>query len=301
MRPVSRINLPIDVLRTFLMVVDVESFTRAGELLGRSQPAISLQMRRLEEQLGIKLVNVVGRRLEVTEDGRALALYARQILQLNDQAVDRFRTKRPDGVLRVGLPTDYAVAFLQRVMTEYAHGQSEMRLEIVCDLSQRLLDDLRKDQLDIVIAMTSEGLRQYLAREWVERPCWAAARSWKAKPSAPVPLVAHPEGCEYRNRMIQALGTVRREWRIVYCSPGISGLQNAVAAGLGVSALTQRTLTDQMRVLTEKEGFPALADIRVGLYYKHPRQSGQGLMLVNHVMARLDASDEGDFARVRRY
>lgn len=297
----ARVNLPTDVLRTFLMVVDFENFTRAGEILGRSQPAISLQMRRLEEQLGVKLINVVGRRLEVTEEGRALAVYARQILKLNDQAVDRFGRKPPDNVLRVGLPTDYAVAFFQRIITEYAHKHPETRLEITCGLSHHLLDDLRKDRLDIVIAMTIEGLRQYLAREWTERPCWAAAKSWKAKPSEPVPLVAHPEGCEYRTRMIEALGAAQREWRIVYCSPGITGLQNAVAAGLGVSALTQRTLTNQMRVLTAQDGFPPLADIRVGLYYKHARQGDHGLMLVNHVIGQLDASDEADFARVRRY
>jgi DNA-binding transcriptional LysR family regulator len=148
---------------------------------------------------------------------------------------------------------------------------------------------------------TCEGLRQYLAREWVEWPCWAAAKSWTADPADPVPLVAHPEGCEYRHRMVQALGAAQREWRIVYSSPGITGLQNAVAAGLNVSALTQRTLTDEMRVLSEDEGFPPLTDIRVGLYYKHPRQNDDGLMLVNHVIARLDASDEADFARVRRY
>jgi DNA-binding transcriptional LysR family regulator len=283
------------------MIADLESFTRAGEMLGRSQPAISLQMRRLEELLGVKLIHVTGRRLEITEDGRALALYARQILQLNDQAVDRFIRRPRDGTLRVGLPTDYAVAFLQRAMTDFAHLHPEVRLEIVCDLSRRLLDDLRKDELDIVIAMTCEGLRQYLAREWVERPCWAAAKSWTADPTAPVALVAHPEGCEYRHRMVQALGAVQREWRIAYSSPGITGLQNAVSAGLGVSALTQRTLTDAMRVLTEAEGFPPLADIRVGLYYKHPRQGDHGLMLVNHVIARLDASDEAEFARVRQY
>lgn len=283
------------------MIADLESFTRAGEMLGRSQPAISLQMRKLEEQLGVKLIHVVGRRLEITEDGRALAVYARQILQLNDQAVDRFGRKPRNEILRVGLPTDYAVAFLQRALTDFAHGHPQVGLEIVCDLSQRLLDDLRKDELDIVVAMTREGLRQYLAREWVERPCWAAAKSWTADPADPVPLVAHPEGCEYRHRMVQALGAAQREWRIVYSSPGITGLQNAVAAGLGVSALTQRTLTDGMRVLTEEEGFPPLTDIRVGLYYKHPRQRDHGLMLVNHLIARLDASDEDDFARVRRY
>lgn len=294
------VNLPTDVLRTFLMVADLESFTRAGEILGRSQPAISLQMRRLEEQLGVKLINLVGRRLQVTEEGQALAVYARQMLRLNDEAVDRFRRKRPDDLLRVGLPTDYAVAFLQGVMTRHVRRHPELRLEIVCELSHRLLDDLRKDRLDIVIAMTGDGLRQYLARDWVERPTWVAARDWHPDPERPVPLVVHPEGCEYRNRMIQALGAAQREWRIVYSSPGITGLQNAVEAGLGVSAMTKRTLSAGMRALTEREGFPPLADIRVGLYYKHPRQTDQGLGLVRHVIEQLELSGEVEFGRGRR-
>src|SRR5690606_31782030 len=294
----ARINLPTDVLRTFLTVVDLESFTRAGEILGRTQPAVSLQMRRLEEQLGTKLLTTVGRRLVVTEQGRALAVYARQMLEINDHAVERLRPKKQGNVIRVDLPTDYAVAFLQGVITEYAQQYTQVQVEIVCDLSHRLLDDLRRDCLDIVIAMTSDGLRQYLSRQWIERPCWAAAAQWRDRPGEPVPLVTHPPGCEYRNRMIQALEAAQREWRIAYCSPGISGVQSAVAAGLGASALTRRTLRPDMRVLTPEDGFPPLADIRVGLYYKHPRQTDEGLALANHVISRLDTSAEADFARV---
>lgn len=293
----TRINLPTDVLRTFLTVAEFESFTRAGELLGRSQPAISLQMHRLERQLGTKLIQAVGRRLEVTDDGKALAVYARQMLHLNDQAVERFQRKPAVDTLRVGLPTDYAVGFLQAVITDYSLRHPAVRFEIVCDLSRRLLGELSSDKLDVVIAMTGNGLRQYLAREWVERPCWAAAQHWSGSKD-PVPLVAHPEGCEYRNRMIEALGAAHREWRIVYCSPGITGLQNAVAAGLGVSALTKRTLTEGMRVLGADEGFPQLSDIRVGLYYKHPRQKDPGLSLTEHLIVQMDSLGGADFARV---
>ena len=100
--------------------------------------------------------------------------------------------------------------------------------------------------------------------------------------------------------MTEALNAAQRQWRIVYCSPGISGVQKAVAAGLGVSALTRRTLTDDMRMLGEKDGFPRLADIRVGLFYKHPRQSDAGLLLVNDLITHLDASAEAEFRRLRR-
>jgi DNA-binding transcriptional LysR family regulator len=293
----ARVNLPTDVLRTFLTVAEFESFTRAGELLGRSQPAISLQMHRLEKLLGTKLIHTVGRRLEVTEDGQALAVFARQMLSLNDQAVERFIRKPAGDALRVGLPTDYAVGFLQRVLTDYSLRHPTVRFEIVCDLSRRLLAGLTSDRLDVVIAMTSDGLRQYLAREWVERPCWAAATNWRSDRLDPVPLVAHPEGCEYRNRMIQALSAAQREWRIVYCSPGITGLQNAVAAGLGVSALTHRTLTEGMRILVADDGFPPLSDIRVGLYYKHPRQKDPGLSLTEHLIVQMDSLGGPDFAR----
>ena len=294
----ARVNLPTDVLRTFLTVAEFESFTRAGEILGRSQPAISLQMHRLEEQLGIKLMQTVGRRLKVTDDGKALAVYARQMLDLNDQAVERFQRKPADGLLRVGLPTDYAVGFLQGVITDYSRRHPEVRFEIVCDLSRRLLAELGSDRLDVVIAMTGNGLRQYLAREWVERPYWAAAQGWTGDKRKPVPLVAHPEGCEYRNRMIEALGAAQREWRIVFTSPGITGLQNAVAAGLGVSALTRRTMTGAMRVLRAENGFPPLSDIRVGLYYKHARQKDPGLSLTEHLIVQMDSLGGADFARV---
>ncbi len=288
-------NFQTDLLRTFVSVIDLGAYTKAGDVLGRTQPAISLQMRRLEELVGSPLIKQVGRSLMLTSEGEMLLSYAREILRLNDEAASYFNRGKLAGVLRVGLPNDYAVAFLQGVITEYTRQHSEISLEIYCGWSAEILDRLRADELDLAIAMVNGDRAQYLSRSWIERPVWAASEHARFDPVAGIPLAAHPEGCAYRARMIQALDAAQLRWRVAYTGPGISGLQNAVINGLGVSALTRYTMLTGMRVLDENDGFPPLAEIRVGLFYKHPRLSDAGIRLVNHIIARLDeAGVSGD-------
>ena len=227
-----------------------------------------------------------------------LLSYAREILRLNDEAASYFNRSTIGGVLRVGLPNDYAVAFLQGVITEYTRQHPEISLELHCGWSAEILQRLHGDELDIVVAMANNEHTQYLSRSWIERPIWAAAESARFEPSDGVLIAAHPEGCAYRARMIQALDAAQIRWRVAYTGPGIAGLQNAVVNGLGVSALTRYTMLPGMRALDESDGFPPLAEIRVGLFYKHPRLSDAGIRLINHVIARLDeAGVSGDPTR----
>lgn len=292
------INFQTDLLRTFVAVIDLGAYTKAGEVLGRTQPAISLQMRRLEELVGAPLIRQAGRSLLLTSEGEMLLSYAREILRLNDEAASYFNRSRIAGVLRVGLPNDYAVAFLQGVITEYTRQQPEIALELHCGWSAEILERLHGDELDIVVAMANSEHTQYLSRSWIERPIWAAADNIVFEPGNSVPLAAHPEGCAYRARMIQALDVAQIRWRVAYTGPGIAGLQNAVSNGLGVSALTRYTMLPGMRALDESDGFPPLAEIRVGLFYKHPRLSDAGIRLINHIIARLDeAGVSGDPTR----
>lgn len=284
----SIINLQTDLLRTFVSVIDLGAYTKAGEALGRTQPAISLQIRRLEELVGAQIIKQVGRSLVLTGEGEMLLSYAREILRLNDEAVSYFNRSKIAGVVRVGLPTDYAVAFLQGVITEYTRQHAGISLEIHCGWSADILDRLRADELDLAIAMVNNEQAQYLSRSWIERPIWAAAETASFDPAQGIPLAAHPEGCAYRARMIQALDAAHLRWRVAYTGSGISGLQNAVVNGFGVSALTRYTMLPGMRALDERDGFPPLAEIRVGLFYKHPRLSDAGILLVNHLIARLD-------------
>ena len=127
------VNLPTDLLRTFVTVFDLGGYTRAGEAVNRSQPAISLQMQRLENLLECKLVEREGRALKFTESGRMLAVYARQIPRLNDDAIAQFHRFEATGTLRIGLPTDFAVAFLQSMLTAFidAHPSVDLQTAVV--------------------------------------------------------------------------------------------------------------------------------------------------------------------------
>ncbi len=282
-------NLPTDLLRTFIAVVELGGHSKAGALLGRSQPAISLQIRRLEELIRAPLLSQEGRTIQPTSAGEALLSYAREMIRINDEAVSYFHRSDKTGVLRIGLPTDYAVAFLQRAITRFSQENPDVELEVNCDLSRELHQHLRADDLDVIVAVMPNTRMPYLSRAWGEQPIWAAAEGFRNLAHRPVPLGAHPEGCDYRARMIQALDTAERRWRIVYTGPGISGLQNAVLNGLCVTALTKATMLPGMRALDEAEGFPPLEPLRVGLFYKHPRLSAAGLQLVSELVAGLDS------------
>ncbi len=286
-------NLPTDLLRTFITVIELGGHSKAGAVLGRSQPAISLQIRRLEDLVRTSLLSLEGRAIAPTPAGVALLSYAREMIRINDEAVEYFHRSDKTGVLRIGLPTDYAVAFLQGAMTSFIRQNTEVELEIHCDLSRELHQHLRADELDLIVAVMPTARMPYLSRAWIEQPIWAAAESFETDKLMAVPLGAHPEGCDYRARMIQALDASGRRWRIVYTNPGISGLQNAVLNGLCVTALTKATMLPGMRVLTEADGFPELEPLRVGLFYKHPRLSPAGIQLVSDLVAKLESVGGG--------
>ena len=286
------VYLPMNLLRTLAAVIDLGGYTRAADALGRTQPAISLQIRRLETLLGSRLIIHSGRQMKLTEKGETLVQFARQILRLNDEAVARFSDRSATGTLRVGLPTDYSVSYLQDAMSAFANQHDGVTLEIHCDLSRHLIDALHQDDLDMAVGILSQGENPYLVREWEDTPIWAAPLGFEMGAAETVPLVGHPEGCEYRNRMISALTKAGRPWRVAYTSPGISGLQQAVCSGLGVTALTRKTITPEMKILTPEDGFPAMADFRIGMFYKHARLTDAGLMLVNLLIECLDEASD---------
>ena len=251
-------NLQTDLLRTFVTVADLRNYTETGNILGRTQPAISLQIKRLEDVAGSKLIELKGKRVELTPDGQTLLGYAREILRLNDRAVANLQQAAFFGTLRIGLPVDYSIDFFQSIIANFSRENPAVLLDIRCDRSSELLSALHVDKLDMTIAITDTMPAPHVSIYWSERPVWACAREYQIDPDQPLKLIAHPDGCFYRKRMIDSLNSEGKDWRVSFESLGVSALQKAVLDGMGVTALTKKTLLPGMRVLTPNDGFPKL-------------------------------------------
>ncbi|MFD1158418.1 LysR family transcriptional regulator [Roseovarius aestuarii] len=283
------VNLSTELLRTFVTVIEVESFTRAAEILGRTQPAISLQVKRLEQMVGYDLIMRKGKDISLTERGEALATHARQILRLNDLAVAQFEHQKQSAKLRVGLPVDYAVNTLQACLTDVVRQYSDVQIEIRCDLSKHLLSALRSNEIDIAVALFDGDDQQFLFRNWKEQPIWVGATDFEIPEQSDIPLVVHPYGCVYRDRMATALKLAGQNWRIAYSSPGIGGVQHAVRDGLGLSCLTGPTVLSGMRRFSEKDGLPALPPLHIGLFARQAQLGAGGYAAIDAIVATLES------------
>ena len=144
-------NLPTDLLRTFVTVAEIQGFTHAGEKLGRSQPAISLQVKRLEKLLDRTLLARNGNQIELTESGQQLFRYAKQILALNDEAIDQFNQTSVSGNIRFGIPSEFATTLLPKILGRFTQAYPNVTLEVTSDLSKHLLT--RANRYDLILAL----------------------------------------------------------------------------------------------------------------------------------------------------
>ena len=286
-------NVPTDLLRTFVTVVDLGSYTRAAAALGRTQPAISLQIRRLEELLRTKLLKADGRTVRLTDAGMALGPYARQMLRLNDDIMSYFTNESLTGWIKVGLPTDFSNGYLLGAITRFAASHPEVRIEVESKLSRDLRTELAADRLDLILGVVPSDDAPFLVSAASITPLWAVAETFTWPPRTDLPLVRHPDPCEYAERMRLALRGARKSWKTMLVASDVAGIQAAVVAGLGASALTPATLTPGMRIGRADEGFPPLAPLKIGLFYKHARLTKAGHGLAQWLLQQITLAGQG--------
>ena len=269
-------SIPTDLLRAFVTIIDLRGYTRAGEQLGRTQPAISLQMKKLQDLLGVSLFAKEGG-TQLTEQGELVAGYARQILALNDEMMLKLSSRESAGKLRLGIPNDYADHFLPRLMASLARDGADLTFDVVCDISHNLLEGMRKGQYDIVVAMTPDGPAEGAFMTWKEPLAWIGAAGRVEglagnDEKGPLRIVCYPEGCLYRRNMLTALQRDGRSFEIVYTSPSLSGLEAAVGADFGLTVLARRIVPSALRVVEPAAHLPRLADVIVGIYVSADRK-----------------------------
>lgn len=257
-------DIPTDLLRTFVTVVDANGFTRASEILRLTQPAVSLQIRRLQEFLGTTLLERKKGSLTITESGQTCLIYARRILADHDKMMHRLTPHRTGGRLRIGFPSDFADHYLPGPLLALGDDSVETsHLEVVTDLSVGLLRALRDGHLDIALALSRGILPDHSVASWGEPIMWVRAPSRHTFKTNPVPIVAYPEGCFYRGAMLEHLENSNREGDVIYTAPSLGGIVAAVMAGFGVSAMARRIAPPDLQEAIE---MPKLPNVTAGVY-----------------------------------
>jgi DNA-binding transcriptional LysR family regulator len=257
--------LDLDLLRSFVSVVDAGGFTRAGERVHRTQSTVSQQIKRLEVNVGRPLFLREGKSVSLTEEGERLLSYARRLLALAAEAQAAVGQPASPAVVRLGVPEDFAAYRLTELLSDFASSRPGLRLDVRCDLSIKLAADIECHDLDIAIVKRRAGERGGLAA-WPETLKWVTSVRRPVDVSLhPVPLAVFPQGCLYRNRAVHALESAGRPWRVAYNSPNLFGIQAAISAGLGISILSEMAILPSHKVLSEKDGFPAVEATEVAL------------------------------------
>ncbi|QQQ18606.1 LysR family transcriptional regulator [Brevundimonas vitis] len=256
------VNLDIDLLRAFVSVVETGSFTRTAALLGRTQPAVSLQIRRLEDQLRSPLFDRGGKGVGLTTEGAALLPQARRLLRLNDEIVSTLGEGDLEGEVRFGAPEDIATIHLPGILGAFARSHPRIRLSVTCDYTANLLDQMSRGALDLALIKREPMGPDLGVRVWREPLVWVALDA-SILEASPLPLILAPAPDIYRKRALGALGDHGLSFRAAFTSPSLAGQMAALRAGLGVGVLPAAMAPRDLAVLGTP--LPALTDSEIAL------------------------------------
>ncbi|WP_019142378.1 LysR substrate-binding domain-containing protein [Noviherbaspirillum massiliense] len=266
-----KINFDLDAMRTFSAGVELGSFAKAADRLGRSTSAVSAQLKKLEEQAGTAIVRKSGRGLMLTDAGELLLSYARRILELNDEACMALGGAGLEGRVRLGLQEDFGEQLLSEMLGRFARTHPSVRIEARVARNAELISQVQAAHLDLALAWNAgsgtphmETIGTY-ALQWIG-PADRSLLRWQEK-REPIPLVAFDAPCVMRTFATEALDHAGIPWRLVFTSPSLGGVWAAVAAGLGVTVRSRFGMTASLRVMADGElGLPPLPSMELAIH-----------------------------------
>ena len=277
--------LDIDQLQTFIAIVDAGSFTRAADKVFKTQSAVSMQMRRLEERIGKPLFVKDGRTNRLTDEGERLLGYARRMIKLNNETMAAFDDQKLEGAIRIGTPDDYADRYMPGIIARFAKTHPGVELYIECEPSSELSARLQRGELDVAL-VTHDPLLRSSEVVRTEPLYWVTSMNHTVHEDPVVPLAVGRTSCRWRNLACSALDASGRDYQILFTSWSATVVASAVLSGLAVSLLPECAVRPGMRILSQLDGFPALAPAQIGLM----RRPGAPATLVNAVCGHIAAS-----------
>jgi DNA-binding transcriptional LysR family regulator len=285
-----RVNFDLDVLRTFVTGVELGSFAKAADRLGRSTSAVSAQLKKLEEQAGTPVLRKSGRGMALTEAGETMLAYARRLLELNDEAATALHGAEWEGWVRLGLQEDFGESLLTDVLGRFARAHPRVRVEVRIARNAELLERVSSGRLDLALAWEAGVVTPHAERLGEAPLRWIAAAgayAYEPSPDEPLPLVMLEAPCVMRSAATAALDRAHIPWRIAFTSASLAGAWAAVAAGLGVSLRTPLGLPAGVRALAPHDApLPALGTLGLCLHRadadSSPSVQRLALLLTHH-------------------
>jgi len=277
-------SLDPDLLMAFVAVAEQRSFTRAAVLLNRTQSAVSMQIKRLEDRLGVELFNRTKANVDLSAAGEGLLGYARRILSLNDEAVGRLAERKVEGVVRLGVMDDYGTCIVPPLLASFLAGYPRIHVEMETGLTSSMPARLG-EAYDLVIAMHPEGRGdgEFLRRE---QAIWATSASQAVEQQEPLPVALYPQGCLFRKWAIEALDAAKRPWRLAFVSHSLAAVESVVAQGLAVTVVKTGTFPPRLRPLREHDGMPRLPAADICLH-RAANLSSAGALLADHLRTNI--------------
>ncbi len=252
----------LDLLRTFAAVADAGSFTRAAVTVHRSQAAVSMQIKRLEQMLGTTLFARDTRNLALTRPGNTLLEYARRALDLQEEAWSALVRPEVTGRVVLGAPDDYMAALLSPVLRRFSTLYPHVEIEIVCAQSVALGPMLADNKIDVAFVTRDRKIRGEFVR--------SEDMVWVGSPDDPAPLAMSPlpaglyeHGSVARAHTVAALDAARIRYRAAYSSASLMGLMATVEAGIAVVALTRCSVPSRFEMLGEAHGLPKIEPLDI--------------------------------------
>lgn len=283
-------NIDSITLKSFIAIAETGTFSEAAHVVGRTQSALSLQIKKLEESLGCSLFDRASRKVTLTDQGEIFLGYAKQMIQIQWEAFSRLREPDIQGEISLGTPEDFATHYLPDVLAEFRKHHPRVQLNVSCDLTLNLMKGFERGEFDIVLVKRDPQSVKGGMRVWKEPLVWAAADHWQPA-EKDLSLVLSPKPCIYRARALAALDRSHKTWHLTYTSPSLAGTIAAVKAGLGITVLPKNMLPSGVVPVRSKFKLPTLADAEIALLKRnHLNKTGE--VLVEHLVHSLELRDQ---------
>lgn len=273
------------LLKSFIAIAETGSFSQAGEVVGRTQSAVSLQIKKLEEGLNCTFFDRSNRQVALTEQGEIFLGYARRMVELQWEAYSRLNQPEIKGEISLGTPEDFATHYLPDILANFTKHHPLVQLHVRCDLTLNLMSAFRKGEFDMILVKRDPQSVKGGTKVWREPLIWACSDHYQIR--TPIPLVLSPHPCIYRARALAALDRSRKPWNIAYTSPSLAGTIAAVKAGLGITVLPKNMVPEGLSAVRGPTKLPNLADAEIALIKKE-RLSQAGRVLAGHIMSSLE-------------